>query len=227
MRYATANIRYTPPMLQPKVLSDVKEVGTFSDVIGWQEIHDDRYLDAIRSLKDFRHLGTKGSHQNRMGGCPISWRGDKWTRLDNGLVFLHDGRPDVCRDKYMTWVLLSRVGDPARQVVVTNRHYVSLRGEHEGWRRAQWGKGNLIDRNAVSGFVKRGIPVVGLGDFNSRSAVMGEVMHGRRVRYLIEEIDQIWVIAGAHYTWRSSHPDALALHSDHDARTVNASLVPR
>ena len=178
-RTATINVRSNPEMSQARVRHDVQRAAHAAGLIGWQEMAPDRYRDAIRNL------GPEWGHYMPHDGglqlpIPISWKKDKWKKLDAGFVRTHHGKAGVSPNRYITWVKLAHRAT-GQEIVRINTHFVSgaWRGDkpETPWRREMWNRHLDTLRDLVARFEKQGQTVVLGGDFNRDSyRVMGDRM---------------------------------------------------
>jgi hypothetical protein len=163
-------------MRQERVVADVRRAAGLGCCIGWQEIRWERYRRAIREL------GPAWAHVFGPRGLVVSWRAERFERIDDGAVRTTRGRRLISPNRYVMWVVLRHL-ESGTELVRLNTHAVSggwarPRRPLTGWRRKRWQEhvaelGALVDR-----FHAQGLPVVVGGDMN-RS----------RVRFLGDEVD--------------------------------------
>lgn len=178
-RTATINVKSNPEMSQAKVRHDVRRAASSAGLIGWQEMSPDRYRDAIRNL------GPEWGHYMPRDGkldipIPISWKKEKWKKLDAGFEKTHGGKAGISPNRYITWVKLKHRAT-GEEIVRVNTHFVSgaWRGDkpQQAWRREMWNQHMDELRDLVARFEKQGQTVVLGGDFNRDSyRVMGDRM---------------------------------------------------
>lgn len=233
MRYATANIMALPRMPEPHVFTDTTAVATHADVIGWQEIHRDYYIDAVADLPGWHSFGL-----DLPGGAPISWRAEKFRRIDSGSELLHPATPGVCMERRITWVVLerrSRLRWRRRRVIVTNRHYLPkawnrIDDPDDDLRRRMWLDAHTTDTTLCEQLLATyPYPMVGVGDYNRHHVkVMGRTLAGHPVTYAVGGgIDYVWFVPSQRRRWRIGEHRTLQLHSDHAGRIVTATTYAR
>lgn len=233
MRIATANIMGLPKMPRAEVEADLRLVTAHADIVGWQEIHHDYYVDAVAALPGWSTDGLE-----EPGGAPISWRSAGWRLVASGSELLHPGTSGVCMERRILWVVLerrSRLPWRRRRITVTNRHYVSkawhrLEEPDDDLRRRMWLDGNQTDRDLCTALLARyPHPMAGTGDYNRHAVpVMGRTLAGRPVGYGIGQgIDYVWFVPGRDRVWRLGMRRTLPLNSDHPGRIATATLHPR
>lgn len=216
MRYTAANIQALPPMPADDVFADVRKVALMSDLVGWQEIHLPQYVDTIQNLGAFEHRYLGGV------STPTSARRTRVRIVGQWSQQLHKPTPGITRAKSVTAVKVARVGNPRKQWVFTNRHMVN--NTFAPQQKQMWEDGNKVDREFVAGFVKQGLPVSGVGDYNRLGKVMGTTIAGKKVHYQSSGIIHVWFIDGDEYKWDIDGVKNIPLNSDHDARMVRAQL---
>jgi hypothetical protein len=199
------NVRGTPAMSQPRVKHDVRKAAQHADLIGWQEMSRDRYINAIKQLdpggvhrmpghsndiyagKHWSHYMPKVGHGNVE--VPISWNNDKF-KFENkpgncGTILLNKGthKPGFNNpNRYATWVKLTdrKTGETFIRI---NAHFANgafnkAKNYHQ-WRMNAFKEDQKKLQALVGRFQKQGLPVIVGGDLN--------IPHGRplgnQVRY--------------------------------------------
>lgn len=229
-RITTQNVRALPLMPQGKVEEDVFLTAGQSGVVFWQEIHPDRYEDAVAGL------GPKWeTYFPRAGGVPISWRVKHWERLENGSELLHEAETGVTRSRRVSWVLLRHRATGA-EVLFHNWHYVAHAWSRPGhFRKRMWEDGNERHRAFLLPWIERGVAIAGGGDANSKNArqlLLGRRLGGRRIRYPVSDgsIDILAFINGQAWVWEIDDEDGELLpgrNSDHPGRRARVRLRRR
>lgn len=242
IRFVTQNVQALPLMPQGDVVEDVELTARQADVIGWQEIGPDRYDAAVKALgKPWRHYfaGKAGAAGYE---SPISFRADRFKLVDGDSERIVPPRAKVSHGRYVTWV---RLKDRATglEFLVTNLHMIAgawndnpkpFKDERPDWWEA--------DRDRFVSWIEHAIlnnpdlPVVNLGDYNSRVArepALGERISGRRVQYLAPDrsIDHIALIGagkgGPKVEVVKADETLGGRNSDHVGRRARLRLIER
>jgi hypothetical protein len=144
---------------------------SFAGVIGWQEVND-----PVDRRKLDRRLGSGYATFYPAAGpakaVPISWRVDRFAKVDSGSVRTHQGQAQVTPARYVNWVVLEIRGTSKRFVFV-NTHFISGAWSGHPERQARWNKHYQVLRDTV-GKLKQanpGTPVFVAGDFNRGKAM--------------------------------------------------------
>lgn len=229
MRIITANEQALPEQPEPHVEADVTANLAAAGLIGWQEIHLDRYIKAIDRLGGHRFE----TFHPEYGGAAVSVAHRLGTIVEARTHQLHEAVAKVCLRRSIAEVdVRLRNGVLIR---VLNLHMVAsawsgTKGDVR-LRRQLWhtGLGNLIDRLDEA----NGLPAVILGDFNARTATvaaeLGGRVGGRRIAYHApaRSIDQLITLDGKGHRWTGGHVETLPRHSDHAARRLTITLRAR
>lgn len=232
MRITSQNVKARPVMPRPHIDQVISQALAGSGIVGWQEIYRHEYVDALVRAggKRFRHYFPD------KGGVPVSWRHKRFRLIHAETRVLHQGEAGICLPRRIAVVELEdrRTG---LRFAVLNLHQVpsawsGSKGE-VATRRQLWRTGQANAQATVSEFVALGLPVVVLGDFNSRNArepALGRTVAGRGVRYHVpsRSIDQVITVDGADRRWDVTAEDALPKRfGDHAGRRITARLTAR
>lgn len=224
----TFNVRNNPPMPQEHVEADVALGAKHASVIGWQEIHPDRYVAAVKGLPC-----RFNTYFPDVAGTPVSWDTEVWTLLKARTKKFMPGRERVMKPKPLVIVEL-RHNTTGQVVAFTNKHYVNAAWNDKpmptkAWRKMVWRAGNVIERAVTRAYVRAGTPVVGLGDYNNRNARflnLGSRVARQKVKYAVpgSSIDMILAVApeGQQFTVRRQR--TIDGHSDHALRVATLKI---
>lgn len=232
MRITSQNVQSLPPLPAAKASQIIEQALTGSSIVGWQEVHTDLYLRLLRELGDAR--GDRFDHYfPPAGGVPISWRRRRYVFIGAATHVLHEGVAGVCLPRRITVVTLEDRDTGARFAVVNLHMVASAWSGSKGsvaLRRKLWNIGQANVRAVLSDLARSGLPVVVVGDFNSRNRrepAIGREVAGRPVRYHVSRssIDQVITIDSEALRWDVLRSDALPLENgDHAGKRVTAVL---
>jgi len=143
----------------------------FAGVIGWQEVNDpdDRQKLDNRLGADYN---TFYPPDGPAKAVPISWRVDRFAKLDQGSERTHEGEAGVTPARYVNWVVLEIRGTGTPFIVV-NTHFISGAWSGHPERQARWNRHYQVlhDRVAQLKQQRPGTPIFVLGDFNRAKAM--------------------------------------------------------
>lgn len=222
---ATVNVAFT--LNRRKARADIQTMAGSADVIGWQEItnaHQARSIDRLRGFETWWPGGRSGSRvpMNPANSNPISYRSDVWTRVDQGARRTSRAIKNVCRDRWVSWVVL-RHQRTGHLVARWNIHFVpgawSTRVySRQAKRQHRWLRQAAVVGEVNAALVARGIAVVGGGDINRRNhpflgeAVVYDTLSSGRIDNLVH--------AGGRRIATTGTRRWIPLHSDHDGLVV-------
>lgn len=202
-------------------------------IIGWQEVDNKVYRDAIRSIEKY---DTYFGGANNTFNAPISWNKNLWRMVDHGTEFFIEGANLICYDRHITWVELERISDPSIRIIVTSRHQVASawgpfggpkrkRGDRVAQRQAMWNSGNRVDITLLTKLAESGLPILVMGDYNRPVKwAYPKTLAGRKVQAVSHGIDWIYFIDGASKTWSLGQTKTRKVGSDHAELIKTATL---
>ncbi len=227
-RQVTMNVAFD--MRAARQRRDIRRAARNADVIGWQEITRWSQTRAIGRLKGWGTYWPGGFRRDgrvwrgSINASPISWRWSVWKLIHSGTRLASREVPGVCRDRYLTFVVLQHRGS-GKKILRWNIHFVpdAMNSKHArlksrrraAWRRQQRTVTRLLDRVAKWHYAA----VIGGGDINWRSRFAGN-----RVSYDTnhKRIDYLTHVPGKRVrAWR---PKFTEMNSDHDKVRVAYSL---
>lgn len=231
------NIKGFGTMPPAHVEDDVEKLAALQpSLVGWCEGGwIDRYVRSI-----WEHMppgdgpGPDWSHSFVPGNSAgLSYDQDIWQPVDSAdYLLLHPAKKGVSDERhYLAQDLRHRgSGQLVRGIVA---HYAPKRG---GLGVALQREGNRVLRGELQRTLRRGVPVILMGDFNQRGKPLGADVAGRPLRHCSGDkgggIDKIICVAPDGYDFvlaKAERRVVKGFHSDHDAVLTRPLLqrVPR
>lgn len=168
-----------------------QEIANFGpDLIGFQELREDQYSDAIGRMKGYAFVGVARDDGKRQGEWSlIGYREDRFEKLANGDFWLSE-TPEVVGSKswdaaitrICTWVRL-RDRATGREIFYANTHF-----DHKGIVAREQSAQLLVKRLAE---LAQGKPICLTGDFNADEdspvyGVIAKPQNGSDVGWLVD-----------------------------------------
>lgn len=137
-----------------------------ADIIGWQEVDTAEGHSKLGAMEYYNHFRPGEDRLAARNSIAISWRKNKFDKVDDGSRLTHGGEAGVTPARFVNWVVLQNKATGAR-IAFINTHYISgaWNGEHPE-RQERWRTHNAVVREVVADLLARGLPVVLVGDFN-------------------------------------------------------------
>ncbi len=227
-RQVTMNVAYA--MTRARQRRDIRRTTHKADVIGWQEINRRAQTRAIAHLEGWETYwpgGLRSDGQVRgyaVNSVPISWRRSRWAFDRGGARLASDEIPGVCRDRYLTFVVL-RHRRSGETILRWNVHFVpnalnkkKVRRKHQrkvAWYQAARTVKDFLDEHGDRRFAA----VIGGGDINGRKAFVGD-----RVSYDTDHRGVDYLTHIPSYLVRAWRPRFIQMNSDHDQVRVAYTL---
>lgn len=248
VRVVTQNIKNFPEpdtkggIPHGEIAGVVANAAKRADVVGWQEMGSKWHKAALDGLDGWTTCWGKG---RKVCDDPVSWRTDLFDLVESGYFLLHEGKAEICANRWATWVLL-RHKATGLEFVVCNKHYVPavFNGKDDGseaLRWSMWQSGLTKETKHVTHWVTKGLPVVSTGDYNKQlrpqqtfdkkhtiGAPFSNVA-GHQVTYHVVDtsIDHIWTVDGSAARWSEVRRNTFSgAPSDHNGRLAVLTLSP-
>ena len=188
-----------------------------ADVIGWQEVDTDAGHDKLNALESYDHYRPGAGRLDARNSIAISWRRNKYEKLEGGSRLTHGGEAEVTPSRFVNWVVLKNKETGAKLAFI-NTHYISGAWNEHPERQERWRTHNEVVHEVVADMISRGLPVVLVGDFNrALSQSIPGMNHLKTAGVDGVPIDQIYIRIGTY----TGHAERLEKYgSDHFAYTA-------
>lgn len=238
IRFASANIKGTPPMPAQHALQDLQKAMQRADVLVLQEFrHRSYWRKAIRKRPRWRSypgFAAAIARPNRAAGA-VLWRARRFSKVNQACRVLHEGRAGVSETRYLRAVRL-REKKSKRTAWYGGCHFV-VKGDRIGSpelrQKILYTEDIPRFEEFISGLLATGDPVIWGMDANIRHGTPGYKVFLAAVErlggfiYGARGVEFTFVFPGRDHSFHvntvSSHP-AKDLHTDHEIRLLAGEL---